>query len=66
MSGNSNFEKRYGALMRSVKRREVELAEEAASKAAEERQRIAKQEDWYSDARTVGAKCRTMAVSPST
>lgn len=35
MSANSNFEKRYGALMRSVKRREVELAEEAAVKAAD-------------------------------
>jgi len=46
MSGNSNFEKRYGALMRSVKRRKVELAEEAAAKAAEEQQRIAKQEEW--------------------
>jgi len=35
MSGNSNFEKRYGALMRSVKRREVELVEETAVKAAD-------------------------------
>jgi len=35
MSGNSNFEKSYGALMRSVKRREVELAEETAAKASD-------------------------------